>query len=225
VTWQFCNDNQLILKDTLPQLKLLRQHDQFLMKAFLLHGYSAKNLRMLNLCRMWVRAITLADLTTGNGRFLRKQCLLSTYRRPPLDYKWPTTMQPDAHCWKLWLSAIETCFLNPADPHYRLRNSLGHWTHVPVEWDWFYSPTQDRLFERDDTHTWHQRTRNQGHQPTRFQGFRRTHNTIEELPPDTVPTTVYGNDPQVADIKALPLSNCQKRTTTRFFGGTNLFIL
>jgi hypothetical protein len=60
-----------------------------------------------------------------------------------------------------------------------------------------YSPTQDRLFERDDTHIWHQRTRNQGHQPTRFQGFRRTHNTIEELPPDTVPTTVYGNDPQV----------------------------
>jgi hypothetical protein len=97
----------------------------------------------------------LADLTTGNGRFLQQQCRDRNYRRPPLDYEWPKTMQPNAHCWKMWLSALKKCFLRPDDPHNQLRNSLGHWTHIPTTWDWFYLPMQDRLFERSNHQTWH----------------------------------------------------------------------
>jgi hypothetical protein len=197
ITWQFCNDQKLTIKDTLPKFKLLRQHDQYIMQAFLLHGYSARNLQLLNLCRMWVRAITLTDITTGNGRFLQTQCRNRQYRRPPLAYQWPKTVQPDQHCWKLWLSALEKCFLRPDDPHHRLRNSLGHWIHIPTRWDWFYSPTEDRLFERSDHYGWHTRERNQGHQPARFQGFRRTNNFISDLPTDATPTTISGQGPQV----------------------------
>jgi hypothetical protein len=36
--WQFCNELQLVLQDTLPQLKLKRRYDQFIMQAFLDHG-------------------------------------------------------------------------------------------------------------------------------------------------------------------------------------------
>jgi hypothetical protein len=197
ISWQFCNDHHLTLQDTLPDLPLKRRQDQYIMLAFLRYGYSAKNLHKLNLCRLWVRAVTLADITTGDGRFLQKQCQDRNYRRPPLAYEWPKTMKPDAHCWKLWLSAIQTCFLRPDDPHKKLRNPLGKWTHLPSDWDWFYSPLQDRVYERIAPQVWYPRVRNQGRQPARFQGFRRHPTTTTELPADASPTTVFGNGTQV----------------------------
>jgi hypothetical protein len=229
ITWQFCNNHHLTLQDTLPDLPLTRRQDQYIMLAFLLHGYSAKNLHhMLNVCRLWVRAITLTDITTGDGHFLQKQCQDRTYRRPPLEYEWPKTMQPNAHCWKLWLSAIATCFLRPDDPHKKLRNPLGKWTKLPSDWDWFYSPLQ--VFKTDSLNGSHHKSGTLGNEIKAIN----QHASKDSDEPSLQPTSylrMYPRQqssatvPKSYDIKAPKPSNLMKTIPPKSAGGTNQSIL
>jgi hypothetical protein len=75
-------------------------HNQFIMLIFLRHGFTAKQLKILNLRRMWTRAISLTYITTGDGRFIQPQCLTLAYRRPTAGGNWPKTGKPDVHCWQ-----------------------------------------------------------------------------------------------------------------------------
>jgi hypothetical protein len=161
------------------------------MLIFLRHGYTAKQLKILNLCRMWTCAITLADITTGDGRFIQPQCLTITYRRPSAGRNWPKTEPPDAHCWHQWTTALQTCFLRMDDRHNRLNRPLGYWINEPPHLDWYYSPSTNTLFERRTDNHWDTRIRNTGQQPARFQGFCTTPQTLPTFPPDANPTTVY----------------------------------
>jgi hypothetical protein len=74
ISWEFCNDYNFILKDNQNQLDLRRVDDQYIMQAFTNQGYTDKQLRKLNFCRMWAQVITLADLTTGDGKHLISEC-------------------------------------------------------------------------------------------------------------------------------------------------------
>jgi hypothetical protein len=65
--WEFCNAYNFRIQDNQPQLLLRRVDDQYLMQAFPEQGYTDKQLKKLNLCRMWVKVITLADITTDDG--------------------------------------------------------------------------------------------------------------------------------------------------------------
>ena len=47
-----------------------KKRRQFLMEAFIAAKYSAKDLAMLNQCRTFLKAVTLADISTANGRQL-----------------------------------------------------------------------------------------------------------------------------------------------------------
>jgi hypothetical protein len=100
---------------------------------------------------MWTRAISLADITTGDGRFIQSQCLNAAYRRPAAGRDWPKTEKPDAHCWQQWTAALQTCFLRTDDQHNRLNRPLGYWINEPPHWDWFYSPSTDQLFNEETT--------------------------------------------------------------------------
>jgi hypothetical protein len=68
ISWEFCADYKFILKDNQNQLDLRRVDDHYIMQAFTNQGYTGKQLRKLNFCRMWAHVITLADLTTGDGK-------------------------------------------------------------------------------------------------------------------------------------------------------------
>jgi hypothetical protein len=74
-SWEFCNDHAFIIQDNQPLLKLQRTNDQFLMQAFPDSGHSDKELRLLNICRIWDKVITLADITTGDGIHLMPESL------------------------------------------------------------------------------------------------------------------------------------------------------
>jgi hypothetical protein len=141
---------------------------------------------------MWTRAISLADITTGDSRFIQPQCLTIAYRRPTAGHNWPKTEKPDAHCWQQWTAALQTCFLRTDDRHNRLNRPLLYWINEPPHWDWFYSALTDKLFERRTALHWDTSIHNTGQQPARFQGLCTTPHPVPTLPPDATPTTVYG---------------------------------
>jgi hypothetical protein len=110
--WEFCNDHAFVVQDNQPNLKLQRVNDQFLMQAFADSGYNKKYLRLLNLCRLWAKVITLADITTGAGTHLIPEALERNFvSAQHVDRGWPTTGKPNGHCWTLWTQALATCFL------------------------------------------------------------------------------------------------------------------
>jgi hypothetical protein len=192
-TWEFCNDHAFIIQDNQPLLQLQRINDQFLIQAFADSGHSNKELRQLNICRMWAKVVTLADITTGDGNHLMPESLEKNFTSKHHTARdWPLTPPPNAQCWKLWADTVEKCFVREHDHHQRLRVDLGPWTMQPTHWKWFFIPSQDRLVEQTDDASWIQYERTSGAQATRHQGFRRTLHTIPQLPMEAQPTSIFG---------------------------------
>jgi hypothetical protein len=65
-TWQFLYTHGLTLQHSI-WLELPRLQDQFLMEAFIVHGVPVLDLVACNSCRMFLRAIFLSDIVTGDG--------------------------------------------------------------------------------------------------------------------------------------------------------------
>jgi hypothetical protein len=110
--WQFCRQHHFRFDDPFERPRLHREGDQYLMHAFALHHFKPKELAMINQCRMFLKVITLADITTANGKSLHPWSYDGIRRRPHLHrYHWPRQPKKlsEAH-WQLWRKALDACF-------------------------------------------------------------------------------------------------------------------
>ena len=55
-----------------PSSPTLREDDKFLMKCFMESGYSRVDLKKLNYVRTYLKVVTLADITTSDGKIIPK---------------------------------------------------------------------------------------------------------------------------------------------------------
>jgi hypothetical protein len=134
------------------------------MQAFADNGYKTKDLKLLNLCRMWVQPTTLSDITTGNGLYLLSQQPDRAYTKQTINNKeWPKGSTPDKHSWTLWDAALHKCFVRAHDTYKKLWDPLGQWINLTYQWKWFFDQELDVLFERENNNTWRHWTRNPGH--------------------------------------------------------------
>jgi hypothetical protein len=141
---------------------------------------------------MWAKVITLADITTGDGKHLTTECKEENFIfHCPRSIDWPKTGKPDRTCWKMWQEAIDH-FLNVDDKHKKLSRPLGAWTVLPDDWEWHFSDDENKMYQHENIGHWRQWTRNQGHGPARHQGFRRTNTTLQTLPNSALPATAQG---------------------------------
>ena len=140
--WKFCWSSDIQVHLKIPHLKKLRQQDKFLMDAFIATNPSQKELFRLNMCRIHLQAITLADITTCDGRKIAHEAfhgtgsnsLRSHLEWPRSPSKLPTTF------WDTWRSTLRKCFLTPFSASLQLRNTLGTWDlQIENDWMWFYS--------------------------------------------------------------------------------------
>lgn len=188
--WYFCSEHNLSLLDGLPDTPLPREGDQFLMAAFERFGYSPKERRLLNNCRLFLRILFLSDLCTGNGRSLAPATI--TNRRPSdshSDVQWPSNPSPDNHSWTLWREAVHR-FTQPEDPLHRLVTPLGRWLVIPRGWQWFYDHSTNQVLQRLDNQIIGYRSYTTGH-ATRVHRFIRSL-PIATLPLTALPTTIVG---------------------------------
>jgi hypothetical protein len=77
--WDFADRFGFQFRDAFPKLQPAREADQFLMKAFVDHGYDGLQLHKLNTCRQFLKVITLADITTGDGKRLTDEALAGDF--------------------------------------------------------------------------------------------------------------------------------------------------
>ena len=150
--WSFCYQYNIGLKDTFPQLQLSREEDEFIMPLFVKGGFTPEELKVLNECRMFLHAITLADITVADGRTLHPQSYEGVRRESRLhEYDWPRQppMLSTTH-WNLWKRALHETILvwYATSTNLRLQQPLGRFLKPPPRcWRWFYRVSTDTVYE------------------------------------------------------------------------------
>ena len=197
----FCDDHDITLHDTCATLEKLTTEDIYLMQAFTDADYEPTDLRTLNECRMYLRAITLSDLCTMdlktitfdayNGNALRRRKHLGWPRKPP--------SLPASH-WNLWKKALTKCFLTTGNSHRTVRQNLGQWLPaITSSWDWFFSPSESRLYHK---HHHAFQTYSRSHSSARHSSSRYRLTENQDLHENKLP-----DDVQLATVALLPQHN------------------
>ena len=110
--WKFCQETNIRLEPDTPTIKLLQEHDEFIMLQFASFGYQGKDLYHLNQCRLWCHAVRLSDITTGDGSQIHPLAWKGELMEDAgSEFQWTTHGYPSAKCWKMWQSALRLCFL------------------------------------------------------------------------------------------------------------------
>ena len=143
-TWKFMSENHLKLNDKTEKVKMLREGDVSLMEIFMKKkDISSHELLTLNRCRIYLKVFSLADVTTGDGKQLKKEIMMGRISETGRDTKhWPRWEKPTLSAWSTWRSALIRTFCDNYQNR-NLRQPLGKWTHIPKEWKWFVT-TEDK---------------------------------------------------------------------------------
>ena len=131
--WQFLDSCAICIENTdfwAPELT--RENDKYIMMEFAKYYDDKEVLFRLNCCRLYLRTVTLADITTINGENILKDTKnLRQYRHS--KWKWPKQQIPK-EWWAIWENAIKLAFTNG---FMKLRKSLGKWTNDTHQtWIW-----------------------------------------------------------------------------------------
>ena len=58
------------IEDSVPDLELQREGDQYLIRVFQQAGFKGAQLKRLNTCRIFLKVVTVKDIATGCGSFI-----------------------------------------------------------------------------------------------------------------------------------------------------------
>ena len=147
--WAACYSYDISLHDKFGALRLARAFDQFLMPAFA-KICTKEELAILNLCRLFLEVVTLADICTITGDRISRAAFQGLRQDQSLHkYNWPRhpPSLPAEH-WNLWQTKIQALFTQSGSHTLRLNKPLGDWYQDPTtHWVWFYDPTTGLLYK------------------------------------------------------------------------------
>ena len=210
--WKYCWEHHISLSDPTPELPLQREGDKHIMQAFVQsQKFSAKELRKLNVCRCYLRATTLSDICTADGKKITNDALEGIQGPLANDApEWPR--QPPflrAEYWALWKRALNLCFIRNTTVS-SLWLPLGRWHKDPsLTAHWLFDPISKEMYEREGQH-WRIYTNARG---TARVGtfFKRTASMLEALPPggDLRGATASTHPNRPGEVRLTSFSNHQ----------------
>ena len=104
-------------------------------------------LQILNRCRLYLRVVTLSDITEGNGRYLQQSMTSGCCPLTITPYGWPNQQKPPQKHWELWHSALRQTFC--AHGHSSiLASPLGPWLSLQSHQQWFLDQQPTILYEQ-----------------------------------------------------------------------------
>ena len=101
----------------------MRENDVFLMDTFI-GQFSVSELKRFNCCRMYLQAMTLSDITTGDGNYISDEAWNGNLDPSRISqYSWPVTGDPYHEDWSLWKKALRLL----CSAQKTLQQPLGDW--------------------------------------------------------------------------------------------------
>ena len=161
MTWlpsvrQFLLEIECTIEISQPFLpNLQRDNDCFLMDQAISAGFTGKDLRLLNACRLFLGVVLLSDIATLDGKHISPNAIngiKSTVSEPKglLPYQ----SKPGPQSWALWRRFLRT-FTGPGRTNSTLSTSLGRWLHTGTSthrlWHQYLSKATSELFVWTDT--------------------------------------------------------------------------
>ena len=136
-SWKFMSRHNISLNDETATIPLLREEDSCLMQDFRDNTLISKEvLPILNRCRLYLQAFTLADLSTGSGTHIRDEAWNGIKYKPGRDTtQWPVWGKPTQASWTKWRTALKATYCHEFPK--RLSKPLGNWIYVPETWEWY----------------------------------------------------------------------------------------
>ena len=186
--WKFLTDYGISLEITSKVAPLRQVNDVYIMDEVLKHDFNAADLSHFNQCRLYLKALTLADLTTSDGSQLTQSIMSGTHNgRTHQNLLWPEWGRPKASSWTVWRRILQLVFTNKVSLY--LVQPLAAWINFDYTiWEWFVSPDQQILYQRSGLQ-WKQFLRIQS--PTRSNKFHTQGRIICQPSPEHIqPTTV-----------------------------------
>ena len=146
--WMKTSEYGFELKGAYAKTNIIRAGDFSLMEKLVQSKQmSQSDMLAVNRCRVYLHAQNLSDISTGNGRLIRPQFLLSTAQPLHSKYTWPYQVKPPSSDWKQWKKAVleiwnhdEQGILNKPMGPILLNSHLVH--------TWYFSPTTQKLYHR-----------------------------------------------------------------------------
>ncbi len=87
----------------------------------------------------------LSEICTGDGLSITEEAWRGIRFEVPFKMlSWPSQPRPSPKEWTTWQLFIKKAFLHRG---LRLRSTLGHWTESDDCWEWYFSPSQECLFQ------------------------------------------------------------------------------
>ena len=168
---------------------LQREHDQLIMDIVLQSNkFQPQQIRFVNYCRLYLRVLTLSDISNANGT----QLLDGIYRGHASSIKTNTSwnhvhqQRPGPRAWDQWRRA---CKLLCSDNQQHLDTPLGGWItpihNLTTQWEYWHCTSQNLLYRHlpDGTYCSYSRMR---------YDFDSDENTAGvNLPPTAVPVDVH----------------------------------
>ena len=141
-TWKFVSENNITLNDATAFIRHNRDGDCELMSSFRNNdSIPVGNLKILNRCRIYIKAFLLSDITTSCGQFIRNEAWHGrVYNNGNDRSNWPIWGRPSLSDWTYWRTALRLTFCKDRDK--KLDNQLGHWINIPHQWEYFAVPWQ-----------------------------------------------------------------------------------
>ena len=150
-TYQTLRSWQMTLFDNIPNPHLFRDNDRLLGDALTLQSTALppSDLLLVKQVRMFAGYATLADITTADGKHIRRTAWNLAEDRDTFclhQYTWPTTpptlTAQHRHAWK---TALTSALLQAHTSLLTLQHPLGQWQRIPHRWPWRYDPVSHQV--------------------------------------------------------------------------------
>ena len=107
-TWKYLASHGMEIRDTTDDPALRCKNDKPIIPMLIAGGYKGTELRILNLCRLYLKAYSIADLVTADGLHISQGAwqgnAIECTGRARLD--WPRQGRPKEAEWEQWRKAL-----------------------------------------------------------------------------------------------------------------------
>ena len=153
-TLKFINQSEIEIETKQHELQLWRQHDQLIMDEIHNtqgHHITQAETEAANRCRIYLRATTKSDITTGDGRNLLRSawnCKRDWVSPSNKAYRWPEQRRPGKEDIKIWQHILHKTY-GVEERYPGWLRILGPWKDNAKEHiQWWYDRSENNLYER-----------------------------------------------------------------------------
>ena len=148
--WKSSHKHKVELRGSYATPTLVRINDFCLMETMCTtRVYTKQQLCTINRCRIFLQAVTMADITDSSGNSVTAEAYEGKIDPTTISgIMWPNQQRPPPRAWELWKEAITNVWCRTRSR--RLREPLGEWSKASYQdFKWAYDQIGYVLYYTD----------------------------------------------------------------------------